>query len=82
MDAPRLSNNPQTYSRSVLKAMASVDMPEAHWQELARDEITWNKYMRQTDEDREKQRQELFHLHYDKEPPATTPRFWLLLLFP
>ena len=68
MDAPRLSNYPQTYSRSMLKAMASVDIPEAHWQALAREEVTWNKYIRQTDDDREKQRFALFNLHYDKDP--------------
>jgi hypothetical protein len=68
MEAPRLSNYPQTCSRSTLEAMASVDVPEAHWQDLARDEVTWNKHARQTDADREKQRLVLFQLHCDKDP--------------
>ena len=51
IDEPRRRNYPQTYSRSMLKAMASVDIPEAHWQDLARDEVPWNKHIRQTDED-------------------------------
>ena len=68
MDEPRLSNYPQTYSRSMLKAMASVDMPEAHWQALARDEACWNKYIRQTDDDRDKQRRSLAELHFDSSP--------------
>ena len=52
MDKPRLSNFPQTYSRSMLKALASVDIPEDEWQRLAADPISWNKYIRQTDSDR------------------------------
>ena len=68
IDEPRRPNYPQTYSRSMLKAMASVDIPEAHWQDLAMDEVLWNKYIRQTDEDRDAQRQSLFTLHYNKDP--------------
>ena len=68
MDKPRLSNYPQTYSRSMLKAMASVDIPEAHWQDLARDEVCWNKYIRQTDGDRDRQRRSLAELHLDSSP--------------
>ena len=49
IDEPRRPNYPQTYSRSMLKAMASVDIPEAHWQELARDEVLWNKQILSSD---------------------------------
>ena len=68
MDEPRLPNYPQTYSRSMLEAMASVDIPEMHWQDLARDETCWNKYIRQTDDDRDQQRRSLAALHYDSSP--------------
>ena len=81
MDEPRRKNYPQTYSRSMLKAMASVDIPEAHWQDLARDEVLWNKHVRQTDEDRDAQRQALFELHYDKDP-AHHARILALSAFP
>ena len=81
MDEPRRKNYPQTYSRSMLKAMASVDIPESHWQDLARDEVLWNKYVRQTDEDRDAQRLALFELHYDKDP-AHHARILALSAFP
>jgi hypothetical protein len=81
MDEPRRKTYPQTCSRSVLKAMASVDIPEAHWQELARDEVLWNKHVRQTDEDRDAQRQALFELHHDKDP-AHHARTLALAAFP
>jgi hypothetical protein len=69
MDEPRLPNYPQTHSRSTLKAMASVvDAPEARWQNLARDETCWNKHVRQTDEDRDRQRRSLAELHCDSSP--------------
>ena len=81
MDEPRRKNYPQTCSRSTLKAMASVDIPEAHWQDLARDEVLCNKHVRQTDEDRDAQRQALFELHYDKDP-AHHARILALSAFP
>ena len=52
----------------MLGAMASVDIPEARWQALARDETRWNKYVRQTDDDRDQQRRSLAELHHDSSP--------------
>ena len=52
MPEPRLSNYPQTYSRTVLKALKSVGIPEADWPELAENETGWNAYIRQTAEER------------------------------
>ena len=65
----------------LLEAMASVDIPEAHWQDLARDEVLWNKHVRQTDEDRDAQRKALFELHCD-EDPAHHARALALAAFP
>jgi hypothetical protein len=52
MPEPRLSNYPQTHSRTALKASKSVGIPEADWPELAENETEWNACIRQTAEER------------------------------
>ena len=52
LPCPRLSNYPQTYSQSVLKALASIGVSEADWPSLAANEREWNRWIRQPPNDR------------------------------
>ena len=47
MSEPRLCNYNQTFSRTALKALASVGIEEADWPALAENEIEWSCYVRQ-----------------------------------
>ena len=44
----RLTNYPQTYSRTILKALASIGCKINCWVTLSKDEAEWHQYTRQT----------------------------------
>ena len=58
----RSTNYPQSYWASIKKALRAVEVGESDWKRLSLDEVEWNRVIRRTDGERDKEKMEAVRL--------------------